>query len=78
MQVSISGSIFLNRYINDIFHVSKLLKFILLADNTNFFFSSNDYNDLINVVNTELIKFKTWMDYNKLSLNICKTNVMFF
>lgn len=67
-----------NLYINDIFDVSQLLKLILFADDTNIFYSSNNYNELVNTVNEELNKLKKWMDNNKLSLNRNKTKAMMF
>lgn len=67
-----------NVYINDIFDVSQLLKLILFADDTNIFYSSNNYNELVNTVNEELNKLKKWMDNNKLSLNLNKTKAMIF
>ncbi|XP_024116978.1 uncharacterized protein LOC112138628 [Oryzias melastigma] len=77
-QGSILGPLLFNIYINDIFNVSKLLKLILFADDTNIFYSTDNQRELINVLNTELIKIKSWMDYNKLSLNLDKSKVMFF
>lgn len=77
-QGSVLGPKLFNLYINDIFCVSKLLKFILFADDTNIFFSCDNYNTLIKIANEELVKLKTWMDINKLSLNLNKTKVMMF
>ena len=77
-QGSVLGPKLFNVYINDIFGVSQLLKLILFADDTNIFFSTNNYNDLVNMVNEELNKLKKWMDTNKLSLNLNKTKAMMF
>lgn len=77
-QGSVLGPKLFILYINDIFKVSKLLKLILFADDTNIFYSNDYYNDLIHNINNELKKLKTWMDTNKLSLNLSKTKVMFF
>uniref|UniRef100_A0A672FVC1 Reverse transcriptase domain-containing protein n=1 Tax=Salarias fasciatus TaxID=181472 RepID=A0A672FVC1_SALFA len=77
-QGSVLGPKLFNVYINDIFNVSQSLKLILFADDTTIFYSSNDYNELVKTVNMELNKIKTWMDINKLSLNISKTKVMMF
>ena len=41
---------------------------MLFADDTNIFYSNDNYNRLIKDVNQELAKFKTWLDLNKLSL----------
>lgn len=59
-------------------NISKLLKFILFADDTNIFFSSHDINQLQEIVNSELKKLVEWFKINKLSLNATKSNVMLF
>lgn len=51
---------------------------ILFADDTNIFYSNDNPSKLVEVVNRELTKIKTWMDINKLSLNLGKTKVMRF
>ena len=61
-------------YINDICNVSKILKFVLFADDTNMLYSDANINNLNNVVNSELDKLNTWFIINKLSLNVSKTN----
>ena len=40
------GPLLFTLYINDICHVSKVFDCILFADDTNFFCSDNDINDL--------------------------------
>ena len=65
-------------YINDICKLSKILKFILFADDTNIFCCDSDLNKLIRVINAELEKIDMWFSANRLSLNIAKTNYMFF
>ena len=65
-------------YINDIASSSKLLQFIIFADDTNIFFSHSDLDSLINTVNTELCKIVLWLEVNRLSLNIKKTHYMLF
>ena len=77
-QGSILGPQLFILYINDICNVSKLLQFILFADDTNIFYSSSQYETLSTVVSTELSKLQTWFALNKLSLNISKTNYMLF
>ena len=65
-------------YINDIFNASKLLKFILFADDTNMFYCNNDINELIRQTNAKLDKLNVWFSLNRLSLNIAKTNYTIF
>ena len=65
-------------YINDICNVSKILKFVLFADDKNILYSDANVNNLNNVVNSELDKPNTWFIINKLSLNVSKTNYILF
>ena len=60
------------------FNVSKRLKFFLFADDTNIYYESDNLNKLVKIVNTELRSVKKWLDANKLSLNVRKTNFMIF
>ena len=65
-------------YINDICNISNFVKFVLFADDTNIFCSSNSLHDLQNLLNRELAKLFVWFSVNKLSLNLGKTNYMLF
>lgn len=77
-QGSILGPKLFNLYINDLFKASKTLKMVLFADDTNLFYSNENYGELIRTINVELVRVKSWMDKNKLSLNLNKTKAMFF
>jgi hypothetical protein len=77
-QGSILGPLLFILYVNDIVNCSKLLHFILFADDTNLFFSSNTYKDLMLTVNMELKKLSEWFRANRLSLNVAKTNYILF
>ena len=76
-QGSILGPLLFLLYINDLCNVSKALDFILLADDTNIFFSHNDPNQLMEIVNNELKKLSSWFQADKLSINIQK-NIKFY
>ena len=65
-------------YINDICKVSKLLKLVLFADDTNIFSSGDNLKKLQDDIMTEMSKLKVWFDSNKLSLNLVKTKFMLF
>lgn len=54
------------------------LKFILFADTTILIASNHNINELVSQSNDELIKISTWLQYNKLFLNIDKTNYIIF
>ena len=65
-------------YINVLPNSSKLLKFLLFAEDANIYFEADDHTGLIRKVNKELKKVKVWMDCNKLALNTEKTNFVLF
>ena len=77
LQGSVLGPLLFILNINDMCNVSKLLKFILFADDTNLFRSSDNLEQLCHVVSAKLNKLNIWFKVNKLSLNIDKTNVIF-
>ena len=65
-------------YINDFTNVSTFLMPILFADDTNIFCAGNDLKNMIRQVNEALAKIYAWINANKISLNIDKTNFMLF
>ena len=77
-QGSILGPLLFILYVNDIANCSKLLHFILFADDTNLFYSNENLVDLVNTLNLELIKLSEWFQCNKLSINVSKTKFMLF
>ena len=77
-QGSILGPLLFLIYINDIINASPILTYILFADDTNIFYSHTDPQTLICTLNAELQKISSWFKSNKLSLNIDKTNFIYF
>ena len=77
-QGSILGPLLFLLYINDLCNMSKALDFILFADDTNIFFSHNDPNQVMEIVNNELKKLSSWFQANKLSISIKKNQILFF
>jgi len=77
-QGSILGPKLFNMYINDICKTSKILRFILFADDTNIFASGNDLQQLCQIVTLELKHVNMWFKQNKLSLNLSKSKMMIF
>ena len=73
-QGSILGPALFILYINDMCNVSMLMKSIVFADDTNFFYSGDNLSQACEIVSTELGKIHSWFQVNKLSLNISKTN----
>ena len=68
-QGSVLGSLLFPLYINDIDMSSRILSFILFADDTNIFCSNNNIYSLTKTVNEELKNVSDWLKANKLSLN---------
>ena len=77
-QGSILGPLLFLLYINDLCNVSKVVDFILFAEDTNIFFSHKDFNLLSETLNSEMCKLTQWCRANKLSINFKKSNFMVF
>ena len=65
-------------HINYLPNSSQLLSFFLFTDDTNIYCNSDNLQLLTRKVNRELNKVKHWLDSNKLSLKIDKTNFLLF
>ena len=65
-------------YINDIHISSPQVKFNLFADDTCIFHSSKDATTLQRDLNTSLENVSNWLKANKLTLNVKKSNLLFF
>ena len=77
-QGSILGALLFLTYINDLPTVSKKLKFYLFADDTSIYYESDTLNGVTKQANKELKLVNKWLDVNKLSLNVEKTNYVMF
>ena len=74
----IPGPLLFLLYINDLCNVSQVADFILFPEETNIFFSQNDFNLLPEILNSEMLKLTQWCPANKLSINFKKSNFMVF
>ena len=72
------GPLLFTLYINDIANVSDIIFPLIFADDTNVFVTGKDLNHMVDIINKELNKLTEWMNVNKLSLNVTKTNFMIF
>ena len=77
-QGSILGPLLFLLYVNDIVEVSSVLIPILYADDTSLFLIGKNNNVLIHNMNNKLIKIVQWLNCNKLSLNIKKSQYIVF
>ena len=77
-QGSVLGPLLFLLYINDLPNVSQILNFYLFADDTNIYYESKSLADIEKTLNRELNKLYLWLNVNRLSLNIDKTNFIVF
>ena len=76
-QGSVLGPILFLIYINDLFNCSNF-KTTLYADDSVLTLSNKNVNCLQTMLNSELTKINAWLKANQLSLNVTKTNFLFF
>ena len=77
-QGSTLGPILFNIFINDIVNATKNLNCVLFADDSCFYYSHNDINTLIEIVNTDLLQVNSWLNSNKVTLNLDKSHFIIF
>ena len=71
-QGSILGPLLFLIYSSDMCYVSKVLDFILFADDTNIFFSHKNVNVIEKTPNDELPNLTDWCQANRISINFKK------
>ena len=77
-QGSVLGPLFFLIYVNDMIRASQELEFVLFADDTNIFASSKEVGDLFKKVNAGMEELSKWFRCNKLTLNLKKTEYVYF
>lgn len=77
-QGSILGPLLFLLYINDLPSCCDKLLPVIFADDTNVFLKGRSTDALIEIMNKELDNILKWLNANKLSLNISKTQYMVF
>ena len=63
-------------YINDIVTSSNLLSFVLFDDDTTVYIQNDSIESAIEILNTELAEAALGFDFNKLTLNVNKTQMI--
>ena len=61
-------------YVSDLYRASPCINPIVLADHTNFLYTSKNMKTLFETMNIGLISISKWLKTNKLSMNIEKTS----
>ena len=77
-QGSILGPLLFLIYINDLASNVRHCLPVLYADDTNLFFTGKSLTELTETINDELKHIDIWLQVNKLSLNVSKTQYMIF
>ena len=77
-QGRILGPLLFPLYINDIKNSSKILKFFLFADNTSTILINKKVEKIEKFSNEELQHVSEWLNTNKISLNVGKSNLILF
>ena len=77
-QGSVLGPLFFLIYVNDMIRASRELEFVLFADDTNIFARSKEVGDLFRKVNAGMEELSKWFRCNKLTLNLKKTEYVYF
>ena len=77
-QVSVLRPFLFFIYINDLHKAIQYCKMHLFADDTNLFHTSKSVKNLNNLVNRGMKQFNKWLNANKISLNVEKTELVIF
>ena len=77
-QGSVLGPLFFLLYVNDMGQACKELELVLFADDTNIFAQAGEPGSLFTKVNEGLKGLSDWFRCNKLTLNLKKTEYVYF
>ena len=77
-QGSVLGPLFFLLYVNDMVRASDEMDLVLFADDTNIFCVGRNYTELFEKANRGLVAISKWFRCNKLTLNLKKTEYVYF
>ena len=77
-QGSVLGGLIFLLCINDMVNCCNDVEIIQFADDKTFFFSNRSVDLVVETMNSTLVDVDTWLQVNRLSLNIDKTNYILF
>lgn len=77
-QGSVLGPFLFNIYVNDVVRIDKHVKFVLYADDTSLFFTSDNSSHLLHTANETLCKLLDWSSKNYLRINPKKSKAILF
>ena len=77
-QGSILGPLLFLIYVNDLAFVSDILFTVMFADDTSIFVKNKNLSVISDMLNAELAIISTWLQANRLSLNVDKSSFMLF
>lgn len=77
-QGSVLGPLFFILYVNDMVKASGDMELVLFADDTNIFAKGRNHIELFRKVNQGLEELSKWFRCNKLTLNLKKTEYVYF
>ena len=77
-QGSILGPLLFLVYVNDLCNVSSIVECLLYADDTSLYVTGSNINEMIQCMNNELERIVQWLNVNKLTLNVQKTEFIVF